>query len=63
MFKDYIVAGAFILAFFAIIFFSVIDGLSVKNWYSDKHDSKCEKLGFKSSDCKCYNRFMAKDGE
>jgi hypothetical protein len=63
MFKDYIVAFLVVLAFFAIMFYAVIDGTSERNWYADKHDMKCEKLGSKAVNCNCYNRFMAKDGE
>jgi hypothetical protein len=62
MFKDCIVTALIILAFFAIMFYAVIDGTSSRNWYADKHDAKCEKLAGKTA-CKCYNRFMAKAGE
>ena len=59
--KDYIWAALFILVFVGIIFFAVIDGLSPRNWYADKHDDKCDKLTGKST-CDCYKRFV-KGGE
>jgi hypothetical protein len=49
-----------LLALFAMFVYAMIANLAPENWYADKHDSKCEKLGFKSNDCGCYERFMSK---
>lgn len=56
----YIPGIIIMLALAAMLFYAVIDGLSAENWYADKHDAKCEKLGYKAADCKCYNRFIHK---
>ena len=49
-----------LLAFCALVLYAMIASLAPANWYADKHDSKCEKVGFKANDCKCYNRFLSK---
>lgn len=58
--KDYLYAVAFIAMFVSLFVFAIIKGTSKEQWYSDKHDSQCEKTLYNNNDCKCYNRFMKK---